>query len=167
MSEMQISPVAVSPVSRSRPIRILMAKPGLDGHDRGALVVSRALRDAGFEVVYLGLYGKLDQIIQVAIQEDVDIIGLSILSGTHLKVARRLVSEIRKKKNWNVLTAIGGIIPEADVPRLKRLGIDVVVPTGTPISQVGELLKATLEAKVKKGTTSISNKMPAVRNRRK
>ena len=167
MSEIQKSSVAVAPVSKSRPIRILMAKPGLDGHDRGALVVSRALRDAGFEVIYLGLYGKIDQIVQVALQEDVDIIGLSILSGTHLKVAERLVSEIRKRKNWKVLTAIGGIIPDADVPRLKRLGVDVVVPTGTPISQVGKLLKSGLESKMKKGTESISNEIPAVQGRRK
>jgi methylmalonyl-CoA mutase, C-terminal domain len=167
MPELQISSVEASPVSKIRPIRILMAKPGLDGHDRGALVVSRALRDAGFEVIYLGLYGKIDQIVQIAIQEDVDIIGLSILSGTHLKVAKRLVSEIRKRRNWKVLTAIGGIIPEADLPKLKRLGIDVVVPTGTPISQVGEVLKLSLEARVKKRTTSISKEIPTMRNRRK
>ena len=144
-----------------------MAKPGLDGHDRGALVVSRALRDAGFEVIYLGLYGKLDQIVQVAIQEDVNIIGLSILSGTHLKVARRLVSEIRKRKNWRVLTAIGGIIPGVDIPKLKRMGIDVVVPTGTPISQVGELLKAALETNAKNKTTTVRDKTPTVHVQRK
>jgi methylmalonyl-CoA mutase, C-terminal domain len=127
-----------------------MAKPGLDGHDRGALVVSKALRESGFEVIYLGLYGKIDQIIQVAIQEDVDIIGLSILSGTHLKVAKRLIAEIQKRKDWQVMTAIGGIIPEADVAKLLRLGIDLVVPTGTPLSQVGELLRSALETKRKK-----------------
>jgi len=127
-----------------------MAKPGLDGHDRGALVVSRALRDAGFEVIYLGLYSKMEQIIQVALQEDVDIIGLSILSGTHLKVARRLMSEIKKRREWTVLTTIGGIIPDDDVPRLLRMGIDVVVPTGTPISKVGEIVKNGLEEKRRK-----------------
>jgi methylmalonyl-CoA mutase C-terminal domain/subunit len=124
-----------------KPPRILIAKPGLDGHDRGALVVSRALRDAGFEVIYLGLYGTIDQIIQVAIQEDVEIIGLSILSGTHLKVAKRLIERIREKKGWKVKTAIGGIIPDEDIPKLRRLGIDVIVPTGTPISKVGEFLR--------------------------
>ena len=77
-----------------------MAKPGLDGHDKGALLVSKELRDAGFEVIYLGLYGRMEQIIQVAIQEDVDIIGLSILSGTHLKVADRLIKEIRRRNGW-------------------------------------------------------------------
>jgi len=122
-----------------------MAKPGLDGHDKGALVVSRALRDAGFEVIYLGLYGTIEQIVQVAIQEDVDVIGLSILSGTHLKVARRLIKEIRKRDGWEVKTAIGGIIPEEDVQKLRRLGIDIIVPTGTPISKVGDLLRASLE----------------------
>ncbi|HXQ92050.1 MAG TPA: cobalamin-dependent protein, partial [Nitrososphaerales archaeon] len=117
-----------------RPPRILMAKPGLDGHDRGALVVSKALRDAGFEVIYLGLYGTIEQIIQIAIQEDVDIIGLSILSGTHLKVASRLMDEIRERKSWKVATAIGGIIPFDDIQKLRKIGINVVVPTGTPIS---------------------------------
>jgi methylmalonyl-CoA mutase, C-terminal domain len=143
------NPVSQRGAIASRPPRILMAKPGLDGHDRGALVVSRALRDAGFEVIYLGLYGKIDQIIQVAIQEDVDIIGLSILSGTHLKVAKRLTSEIRKHRGWNVTTAIGGIIPEADVSKLQKLGIDVVVPTGTPISRIGELLRSGIQEKKK------------------
>ncbi len=131
--------------TRSRPPRVLMAKPGLDGHDKGALVVSRALRDAGFEVIYLGLYGTIEQIVQVAIQEGVDIIGLSILSGTHLKVAKRLISEIKMRDGWTVKTAIGGIIPEEDVGKLRKLGIDIIVPTGTPISKVGDLLKAALK----------------------
>jgi methylmalonyl-CoA mutase, C-terminal domain len=130
-----------------KPPRILMAKPGLDGHDRGALVVSKALRDAGFEVIYLGLYGTIEQIIQIAIQEDVDIIGLSILSGTHLKVASRLMDEIRGRKKWNVATAIGGIIPLDDVQKLRKIGVDVVVPTGTPISKVADLLRSALEKK--------------------
>jgi len=125
-----------------------MAKPGLDGHDKGALLVSRALRDAGFEVIYLGLYGSIEQIIQVAIQEDVDVIGLSILSGTHLKVASRLMKEIRKRKNWSVRTAIGGIIPEGDAARLTKMGIDIVVPTGTPISKVPALLRSSLNEKL-------------------
>jgi methylmalonyl-CoA mutase, C-terminal domain len=136
----------VPQVSRERPIKILMAKPGLDGHDRGALVISRALRDAGFEVIYLGLYAKIEEILEVAIQEDVDIIGLSILSGTHLKVAKRLMAEIQEKKVWQGKTAIGGIIPEGDVAKLRRIGIDVIVPTGTPISQVGDLLRTSLVA---------------------
>ncbi|MDA4130096.1 MAG: cobalamin-dependent protein, partial [Thaumarchaeota archaeon] len=118
-----------------------------DGHDKGALVVSRSLRDSGFEVIYLGLYGKIEQIVEVAIQEDVDIIGLSILSGTHLKAANRLIHEIKKRKNRKVRTAIGGIIPEQDVSRLKKIGIDVVVPTGTPLSKVADLLRASLVAK--------------------
>jgi len=135
-----------------------MAKPGLDGHDKGALVVSRALRDAGFEVIYLGLYGSIDQIIQVALQEDVDIIGLSILSGTHLKVAKRLISEIKKRREWRVMTAIGGIIPDEDIPKLRRLGIDVIVPTGTPISSVGDLLMNGLENKIGTSETPKSRK---------
>ena len=130
---------------RPRPPRVLMAKPGLDGHDKGALVVSRALRDAGFEVIYLGLYGTIEQIVQVALQEDVDVIGLSILSGTHLKVAKRLIGEIKKRDGWEVKTAVGGIIPEVDVAKLRKIGVDVIVPTGTPISKVGDLLKAALK----------------------
>jgi methylmalonyl-CoA mutase, C-terminal domain len=138
---------ATQAVQSAKRIRILMAKPGLDGHDRGALVVSKALRNAGFEVIYLGLYRTIDQIVAVAMQEDVDIIGLSILSGTHLKVARRLISEIRKHSGWFVKTAIGGIIPRNDVHKLMKLGIDVVVPTGTPISKVPDLLRSSLEMK--------------------
>ena len=135
------------PIVLERHTRILMAKPGLDGHDRGALIVSIALREAGFEVIYLGLYGTLDQIVAIAIQEDVDIIGLSILSGTHLKVAARLMDEIRRRKSWKVATAIGGIIPPDDVQKLRKIGIDVVVPTGTPISKVAGLLRSALEEK--------------------
>jgi methylmalonyl-CoA mutase C-terminal domain/subunit len=128
--------------------RILMAKPGLDGHDKGALLVSKALRDAGFEVIYLGLYRTIDQIVEIAQQEDVDIIGLSILSGTHLKVARRLISKIQKRKGWRPKTAIGGIIPEEDVPKLVKMGVDVVVPTGTPISKIADALRSSLEKRI-------------------
>ena len=134
-------------IQRSKQYRVLVAKPGLDGHDRGALVVSKALRDAGFEVIYLGLYCTVDQIVEVAMQEDVDVIGLSILSGTHLKVAKRLLSEIRERKDWRVKTAIGGIIPEEDVPKLLKMGVNVVIPTGTPISKVADILKSSLEKK--------------------
>ena len=139
-----ISQLTESP-TKLRPLRIIIAKPGLDGHDRGALVVSRALRDAGFEVIYLGLYRSIDEIIQVAIQEDADIIGLSILSGTHLKIAKRLVTGIRDKDGWKVKTVIGGIIPQEDISKLRRLGIDVIVPTGTPISRVAQLLRASFQ----------------------
>jgi methylmalonyl-CoA mutase, C-terminal domain len=125
--------------------RILIAKPGLDGHDKGALIVSRALRDAGFEVIYLGLYRRIEEIVESAIQEGVDFIGLSILSGTHLKVAKKLLAEMRRKKCGNIKTAIGGIIPIDDVARLRRMGIDVVVPTGTPISQVPRILQSALK----------------------
>lgn len=148
MSAAQVESGSVNSVESSSnsgiPPRILMAKPGLDGHDKGALLVSRALRDAGFEVIYMGLYGRVDQIIQVALQEDVDIIGLSILSGTHLKIAKRLVTEIKKREDWKVMTAIGGIIPEEDISKLRRLGIDFVVPTGTPISRIADLLSSGL-----------------------
>src|ERR1700756_4482017 len=117
LSKIESSRNSAGEAKLQRPHRVLMAKPGLDGHDRGALVVSKALRDAGFEVIYLGLYRTIDQIVEVALQEDVDIVGLSILSGTHLKVARRFIMEIRKRKDWRVKTAIGGIIPEEDVQK--------------------------------------------------
>jgi methylmalonyl-CoA mutase C-terminal domain/subunit len=125
----------------SKRLRIIIAKPGLDGHDKGALVVARALRDAGFEVIYLGLYRRIEEIVESAIQEGVDFIGLSILSGTHLKIAKKLVREVRKRNCTEIKTVIGGIIPSDDVSKLRRIGISIVIPTGTPISEIPRILK--------------------------
>jgi len=116
-------------------IRILVAKPGLDGHDRGAKVMAFALRDAGMEVIYSGLHQRIDQIINTAIQEDVDVIGLSIMSGAHLPICQKLMERVRENKMDDVLVVVGGVIPKGDIPRLKELGIDGVFPGGTPFEE--------------------------------
>jgi len=116
-------------------IRILVAKPGLDGHDRGAKVMAFALRDAGMEVIYSGLHQRIDQIINTAIQEDVDVIGLSIMSGAHLPICQKLMERVRENKMDDVLVVVGGVIPKGDIPRLKELGIDGAFPGGTPFEE--------------------------------
>lgn len=123
-----------------RRIRVLIAKPGLDGHDRGAKVVARALRDAGMEVIYTGLHQTPEQIVQTAMQEDVDAIGLSCLSGAHDVLFPR-VMELVKKNRLKVLVTAGGIIPEEDVPMLKKCGIAAVFGPGTPIEEIVEFHK--------------------------
>jgi len=117
-------------------IRVLIAKPGLDGHDRGAKVIARALRDAGMEVIYTGLRQTPEQIIQAALQEDVDAIGLSILSGAHMHLFPRLM-ELRREKNLeDVMVFAGGIIPDQDIPRLKEIGITEVFPPGSSLAEI-------------------------------
>lgn len=126
-----------------RKIRVLIAKPGLDGHDRGAKVVARALRDAGMEVIYTGLHQSPEMIVQTAIQEDVDAIGLSSLSGAHDVLFPR-VMELVKKNKLKVLVTAGGIIPEEDVPALKKSGIAAVFGPGTPIEDIVKFHKEKL-----------------------
>ena len=116
-------------------IRILVAKPGLDGHDRGAKVMAFALRDAGMEVIYSGLHQTIDQIINTAIQEDVDVIGLSIMSGAHLPICERLMTKIKEKKIEDMLVVVGGVIPKQDIPQLRKMGIEGVFPGGTPFEE--------------------------------
>jgi methylmalonyl-CoA mutase C-terminal domain/subunit len=118
------------------PTRVLVAKPGLDGHDRGAKIVARALRDAGFEVVFTGIRQKIGQIVATAIQEDVAVIGLSILSGAHLALAARTVEALRQAGADDIAVVVGGTIPAADVPKLMAAGIAAVYPTGTPLPAV-------------------------------
>jgi methylmalonyl-CoA mutase C-terminal domain/subunit len=113
-------------------IRILVAKAGLDGHDRGAKVVAFALRDAGMEVIYTGLHQTVDQIVNTAIQEAVDVIGLSIMSGAHLPICEKLVKKMEQEKIKDVQVVVGGVIPRRDIPKLKKLGIQGVFPGGTP-----------------------------------
>src|SRR3954451_7562052 len=115
--------VASHPVSSHRPIRVLIAKPGLDGHDRGAKVLVRALRDAGFEVVYTGLFQTPEMIASAALQEDVQVIGLSILSGAHMAIFPRIMEELQRRGLDDVLVIAGGTIPQVDVPVIKKLGI--------------------------------------------
>lgn len=119
-----------------RKIRILVAKPGLDGHDRGARVIARAFRDAGFEVVYTGLHQTPEQVIAAALQEDVDLIGLSCLSGAHIHLFGRVIELLKENKVDDVKVIGGGIIPEEDIPRLKKLGIKEVFLPGTSLDKI-------------------------------
>ncbi len=122
-------------------IRILVAKPGLDGHDRGAKVVAQALRDAGMEVIYTGLHQTVDQIINAALQEDVDVIGLSIMSGAHLPICEKLTQRMKEKKMEDTLVVVGGVIPKRDIPALQQMGIAGIFPGGTPFDQSIQWIK--------------------------
>ncbi len=126
-------------------MRVLIAKPGLDGHDRGAKVIARALRDAGYEVIYTGIRQTPEMIAQTALQEDVDAIGLSILSGAHLTLFPRIFEELRARGVDDVAVWAGGIIPEEDVAALQEIGVRAVFGPGSPTTETIELLK-TLEA---------------------
>ncbi len=119
----------------SRPIRVLIAKPGLDGHDRGAKVMARALRDAGFEVVYTGLFQTPEMIATAALQEDVDVVGLSILSGAHMALFPRILAALRDRGVDDVLVVVGGTIPEEDVQPLRELGVSAVFGPGTSLGE--------------------------------
>ena len=125
----------------ARPIRVLVAKPGLDGHDRGAKVVALALRDAGFEVIYTGLHQTVEQIVEAATQEDVDVIGLSILSGAHLPISKKLMATLRDTKMEDVLVMVGGNIPERDIAPLKALGVAGVFPTGSRFEDIAVFIR--------------------------
>lgn len=124
-----------------KPIRVLIAKPGLDGHDRGAKVVALALRDAGFEVIYTGLHQTVDQIVEAALQEDVDVVGLSILSGAHLPLTERIIARLREEGLEDVQVIVGGNIPERDVEPLKALGVAGVFPTGSRFEDIIEFFR--------------------------
>ena len=124
-----------------RKIRVVVAKPGLDGHDRGAKVVARALRDAGMEVIYTGIRQTPEMIAEAALQEDVDVIGLSILSGAHMALFPRIVSLLHENGLDDVLVVAGGIIPDEDVPALNEMGIDGVFGPGTPTDEIVEFIR--------------------------
>ena len=128
----------------SKKIRVLIAKPGLDGHDRGAKVLAQGLRDAGLEVIYLGLRLTPEQIAEAAIQEDVDVVGLSCLSGAHMTLFPQTVKRIKEKSDKNILFVGGGIIPQKDIPKLKGAGMAGVFGPGTPIDEISKFIKATL-----------------------
>jgi methylmalonyl-CoA mutase, C-terminal domain len=117
-------------------MKVLIAKPGLDGHDRGAKVVAQALRDAGVEVVYSGLKRTPEEIVQEAIQEDVDVVGLSILSGAHVLLSRKVLEGLRAHGADDIKVVVGGIIPPRDVEALKQAGVDRVFPMGTPLPEI-------------------------------
>jgi methylmalonyl-CoA mutase, C-terminal domain len=117
-------------------IRVVIAKPGLDGHDRGAKVIARALRDAGMEVIYTGLRQTPEQIVRAALQEDADVIGLSILSGAHMHICPRVMELLRENSLTDVLVVVGGIIPDVDIPKLNEMGIDGIFLPGTPMQEI-------------------------------
>ena len=128
------------------PLRIVVAKPGLDGHDRGAKVVARALRDAGMEVVYTGLHQTPEQIVEAAIQEDADGIGLSVLSGAHLTLFARVMELLRERQATDIAVFGGGIIPEEDIPELRRLGVRRVFTPGTPTHDIVDWVRENVAA---------------------
>jgi len=128
-----------------RKIRVLIAKPGLDGHDRGAKVVARALRDAGMEVIYTGLRQTPEQIVTAALQEDVDVIGLSILSGAHMTLVPRVMQLLREKGLHDVIVLVGGIIPQEDIPKLKALGVAEVFLPGTLLEQIVSMVRQSVK----------------------
>jgi methylmalonyl-CoA mutase, C-terminal domain len=128
-------------------VRVVIAKPGLDGHDRGAKVIARALRDAGMEVIYTGLRQTPEQIVTAALQEDADVIGLSILSGAHNHIAPRLMDLLKKNGLDDVLVVIGGIIPDVDVPRLHAMGVKGVFLPGTPMQDIIAFITANVRSR--------------------
>jgi methylmalonyl-CoA mutase C-terminal domain/subunit len=124
-----------------RTMRVLIAKPGLDGHDKGAKIVAKGLKDAGMEVIYTGIRQTVDAIVRTAVQESVDVIGLSILSGTHLSICEELMEKMKKENLHDILVLVGGIIPKKDVNRLKEMGIaEVFRPSGT-ISEIAQFIR--------------------------
>lgn len=129
-----------------RKIRVLVAKPGLDGHDRGAKYIAQALRDAGMEVIYTGLRQSPEMIAEAALQEDVDVVGLSILSGAHLALAPRVVDLLRQNGQQDVKVFVGGIIPEEDIPALQAAGVHAVYGPGTASDQVVNDIRAAVSA---------------------
>ncbi|RAG86928.1 methylmalonyl-CoA mutase [Streptacidiphilus pinicola] len=130
----------------SGPIRVVVAKPGLDGHDRGAKVIARALRDAGMEVIYTGLHQTPEQIVDTAIQEDADGIGLSILSGAHMTLCAKIVELLRERDAEDIVVFGGGIIPDDDIPELKALGVAEIFTPGTPTHAVVSWVESHLRA---------------------
>jgi len=127
-----------------RKIRVVVAKPGLDGHDRGAKIIARALRDAGMEVIYTGLHQTPEQITATVIQEDADAVGLSILSGAHMTLVPKIVEMLREQGAEEVLVTVGGTIPADDIPELKRLGVAEVFTPGSPTDDIVDFLRSSV-----------------------
>jgi methylmalonyl-CoA mutase C-terminal domain/subunit len=130
-----------------RKIRVVIAKPGLDGHDRGAKFIARALRDAGMEVIYTGLRQTAEQIVGAALQEDADVIGLSVLSGAHNQICPRVMDLMREHRLDDVLVLIGGIIPDLDVPKLQQIGIRGIFRPGSPIREIVDFIEQNVRAR--------------------
>lgn len=132
----------------SVPIRVLVAKPGLDGHDKGARIICRVLRDAGMEVIYTGLKQTPDQIVAAAIQEDVHVVGLSILSGAHLGLSEKIINKLRENNAGDKVVVVGGLILDEDIPELKKLGVAEVFPSGVPLDNIVESVRSLAEGAV-------------------
>jgi methylmalonyl-CoA mutase C-terminal domain/subunit len=130
------------------PARILVAKPGLDGHDRGAKIVARTLRDAGFEVIFTGIRQKTEAIVATAVQEDVTVVGLSILSGAHVALTAKVVAGLAAAGAGDIPVIVGGTIPASDVPKLKEAGAIAVFPTGTPLDELVAMVRQITDARV-------------------
>jgi methylmalonyl-CoA mutase, C-terminal domain len=135
-------------MNQKRKIRVLIAKPGLDGHERGARVVAYGLRDAGFEVIYTGLRQTPGQIAKAAVDEDVDVIGLSILSGAHLSLTQEVMKNLQEMDADDITVLLGGIIPETDFEELKKIGVTEIFTSGTPISAIADTITATVGEKI-------------------
>jgi methylmalonyl-CoA mutase C-terminal domain/subunit len=127
--------------SSNRKIRVVVAKPGLDGHDRGAKIIARALRDAGMEVIYTGLHQTPEQIVETVLQEDADAVGLSILSGAHMTLVPRVVELLREQEAGDVVVTVGGTIPAQDIPELKQLGVAAVFTPGATTTDIIDFIK--------------------------
>src|ERR687890_1061189 len=132
----------------SQKIRVVIAKPGLDGHDRGAKVIARALRDAGMEVIYTGLRQTPEQIVGAALQEDADVIGLSILSGAHMHICPRVMELLREKGLEDVTVVVGGIIPDVDIAKLQQIGVRGIFLPGSPMQQIIEFIQANVRPRL-------------------
>ncbi len=129
-------------MNATKKIRVVIAKPGLDGHDRGAKVIARALRDAGMEVIYMGLRQTPEMIVAAALQEDADVIGLSILSGAHMHICPKVMELLKQKGLEHVLVVIGGIIPDVDIPKLQAMGVQGIFLPGTPMQQIADFINS-------------------------
>lgn len=126
--------------------RVLVAKPGLDGHDRGAKVIAYLLKDIGMDVIYTGLHKSIEEIVEAALQEDVDVIGLSILTGAHIPITEKLIKQLREAGAEEIVVTVGGVIPSRDLPKLKSLGAKAVFPGGTSFKEISDFFKEELPA---------------------
>jgi len=127
-------------------IRVMVAKPGLDGHDRGAKIVAHALRDAGMEVIYTGLHQTVEGIVNQAIQEDVDVIGLSIMSGAHIPICTRVMDLVHKKGVEDKMVVVGGVIPNRDIPALEKIGVKGIFPAGVKFDQITSFIRDNVQS---------------------
>ena len=149
-------------MERSTPIRVLVAKPGLDGHDRGAKIIARTLRDAGMEVIYTGLRQTPEMIVSAAIQEDVDCIGLSILSGAHNAIVPRVIALLREQQAEGILLVLGGTIPNQDAEGLQRSGVSAIFGPGTPLDTIVEFIRRNVKPR---GLLTRATSLPGESNR--